>query len=104
MITSRKISVTRRRIEYYQEEVDLLEYLRNNVAEIYVSHENQCVEIRFPTRVEGYTHYVGKVPLSCIPDVNAVRDDIRNERHMEFLKAHINDIIMDPGFTDTVTR
>lgn len=96
--------VTRRRVEYYEEEVNLLQYLRDNVAEVYLSNENQCVEIRFPTRTEHYTHYVGHIPFSCIGDLSAVRDDIKNERHMDVLEALIDSIVMAPGFTDTVTQ
>jgi len=101
---SREIVVTRRKIEYYQEQVNLLEFLEKNVAEIYISHENKCIEIRFPTRVDNYTHYVGHIPLSCVPDVNSVNIDIKNERHMAVLEAHLNDIVMSSGFLDTVTR
>lgn len=104
MSLDRIVKVTRRKVEYYEEEVNLLDHLKANVAEIYLSHENKCVEIRFPTRTDNYTHYVAHVPFAAINDLNGVLDDIKNERHMDFLTEHVNDIVWARGFSNTVTK
>ena len=101
---SRKVNVIRRVVEYVSEEVNLLKHLENNIAEIYISMENKCVEIRFPTRVENYTHYVANVPFSKIDNIELVRSQIRNEQHMLFLEKHEYDIIWREEYSDTVTK
>ena len=100
----RVVNVTRRRIEYYTEEVDLLNHLRGNVAEIYISREGKCVEIRFPTRIEHYTHYVAHVPFDNLSyGLDTVNELIKHERHMEFLEDHVDDIIWKEEYSDTMT-
>lgn len=103
MTTGREVAVTLRKVTYYTEQVNLLEHLRRNTAEVYVSNETQSVEIRFPTRVSNYTHYVAHIPVNCV-DINWVREMIKLERHDDIFVRHLDDIYWLEGFSNTVVE
>jgi hypothetical protein len=85
----RTVTLTRRRIEYYDEEVNLLDFLKRNVCELYISKEQQELEIRVPTRESS--HYVAGIKLCDIDSL--VIDDLKNERFDDILERHVDDII-----------
>ncbi len=100
---TRIVEVTYRVVSYEKRMVPLIEHLAENVAEVYVSKENKCVEIRFPTRVEHYTHYVGHVSFADLKmPLEEVKALIEKERHMDFLETHEEQIVWSKGFNNCV--
>ena len=87
----RTVKLTRRHIEYYDEEINLLEFLKTNACEVYISNENQELEIRVPTRT--YSHYVAGIPLSGIDNLDDIREDLKHERFDDIFTRHVDDIM-----------
>jgi hypothetical protein len=103
MGTERTVSLVRRRVEYYTEQVNLLDFLKTNVCEVYASSENECVEIRMPTRVDSYSHFVAEIPFSTIDSILDIHSMIRNERHNDIFEQYIDHIIWKKEFRNVVT-
>lgn len=100
---ARKVKVTRRVVQYVEEEVCLLDHLINNATEAYISAETKSVEIRMPTRTPDYTHFVADIPIGVI-DVDWVKEAIRNNRIDQIFERYIDHIDWKEGYNGTVTK
>ena len=98
---TRKIKVSKKVVTYIEEEICLLEHLIKNACEVYVSAETQAVEIRMPTRIDHYTHFVADIPIGII-DVDWVKTAIKDERHNQIFERYIDHIQWREGFNNTV--
>lgn len=89
----REFLLKRKVITYTQESINLFEFLKRSMCEMYLSSENQAVEIRIPTRVDYYSHFFAEIPFSAIDDLDWVREMIRTNQHNKVLERYIDDII-----------
>jgi len=89
----REIVLKRKVITYSEERINLFQFLKEEMCEMYLSHENQAVEIRIPTRVDYYSHWFADIPFSAIEDLEWVREKLRTDKHTEVLERYIDDII-----------
>ena len=101
-MSDRKVMIKRRVVQYVEQEVNLLDFLKQHTAELYISVETDSVEIRMPTRVDHYTHWVGSIPLGVV-DVAKFKDDIIHNRVNQILEEYIDHVEMSSEYTDIVT-
>ncbi len=88
----RSVTIQRRKVEVCADHVNLFEFLKLHACEVYTSWETRCIEIRMPTRIDNYSHYVAHIPMDVV-DMPRVVHQIVNNRHNEIFEEYIDHVV-----------
>lgn len=101
----RTIKVLKPTTTYEEVEVNLINFLDSNIAELVVNRESQCLDIRFPTRHSACSNYVGFISWAVLEEeLDEIKEIITCNRHMDILKKYVNDIHIAKTFDDCVLQ
>lgn len=99
------IPVVRKKVEYYTEWYDVVEFLRQQKFELVNNRECLSIDIRLPTLIDSYTHYVGHVSwedLNRDTDFEWIRSLIKDNRQIEFIQKYQDKIVWKESYMDCV--
>lgn len=99
------IPIVKRHITYETVYYNLVDFLKQQQSfDLVYNREEETIDLRLPTKVEQYTHYVGHIPFADLPEgaLDWLYKLTGDCRELEFVIKYQNSFVFIEEFRECV--